>query len=252
MARKILILLLILSLLTLPVALAAELSYVTDEAGLLNQDQVSQLENMARKAANQYGVDVYIITLDDYRNYGSGDVFEVSYQLYHQYNLGNGADRNGILLLLSMRYRDYSLFVYGPDAEYAFSDYALQKLEDCFLDDLGNDNWYRGLLDYVYTCSKYLNSAAKGKPVRQNLLKYTPVVILISVMIGFLVCGTYKNQMKSVFKKVEADTYATKQGLALTGSRDLYTHTTTTRTKISKSSSSSRSGGGGSGRSGKF
>ena len=252
MKRKLLILFLILSLVAVPVALAGDLSFVTDEADLLTQQQLLTLENMAQAASEQYSVDIYIITLDDYRDYGTGDVFEVSYQIYHQYNLGYGSQRNGILLLLSMRARDYSLFVYGPQAEKAFSDYALQKLEDRFLDDLEYNDWYEGLYDYVETCAEFLDATQKGSPVSRNLLQYIPVVILISIVIAFIVCGILKHQMKSVFKKVEADTYTTDEGLTLTGCRDLYTHTTTTRTKISSSSGSSRSGGGGSGRSGKF
>lgn len=252
MKRKILIVLLVLSLLSIPFVAAADLGYVTDKANLLTPEQIQSLEQISQDAAAKYGVDVYVITVEDYSDYGSGDVFEVSYQLYHQYNLGNGADRNGILLLLSMEYRDYALFVYGPDAEYAFSDYALQKLEEEFLDDLGWDDWYGGLYDYADTCRDYLGKAAAGEPVQQNPMKYVPVVILISVVIAFIVCSILKAQMKSVFKKVEADSYTDEAGLNLSGSRDQYTHTTTSRTKISSSNSSSRSGGGGSGRSGKF
>lgn len=253
MKRKLLVLFLILSLVAVPVVFAGDLSFVTDEADLLTQEQILTLENMAQAASEQYSVDIYIITLDDYRDYGTGDVFEVSYQIYHQYNLGYGAQRNGILLLLSMQERDYSLFVYGPEAETAFSDYALEKLEERFLDDLAFDEWYDGLYDYAETCAEFLDSAANGSPVRKNMLQYVPVVILVSLVIAFIVCSILKGKMKSVFKQVDADTYTTGNGLTLTGCRDLYTHTTTRRTKVSSSSGgSSRSGGGGSGRSGKF
>ena len=252
MYRKVFILLLVLSLLAVPAAMAAEFPYVCDDAGLLTEDQIATLESMGQSAADNYGIGMYIITVDDYNDYGSGDVFEVSYQLYHEHSLGRGDERNGILLLLSMQERDYALFVYGDQAEYAFSDYALQMLEDQFLDDFKWDDWYDGLYDYMETGLEFLGKAAQGEPVRENMMKYTPIVIGIALLVAYLVCGFFKSQMKSVFKKAEADTYTDEGGLVLTDSQDHYTHTTTVRTKINTSSSSSRSGGGGSGRSGKF
>ena len=253
MKNTLLCLLLILSLLFVPAVNAADLSYVTDEADLLTSEEWAKLESIGGEIAQEYDCEVYIITVDDYSDYGSGDVFEVAYQLYHEYDLGKGTERNGILLLLSMEYRDYALFVYGDNAEYAFDDYGLQKLEDKFLDDLQYDDWYGGLQDYMSTCRNYLEKASEGNPVRQSRIQFIPIVIGISLLIALIVCSILKMQMKSVFKKAEADSYATEGSFHLTNSHDLYTHTTTTRTKINKESgSSSRSGGGGSGRSGKF
>lgn len=253
MKRTVLSLLLVLSLLVIPVVSATELSYVSDAADILSYDEWAALEAIGEEIAQAYDCGVYVITVDDYSDYGNGDVFEVSYQLYHEYELGIGSDRNGILLLLSLEERDYALFVYGDDAEYAFNDYGLRKLEDAFLDDLEYDDWYGGLKDYMTTCQSHLKKAAQGNPVRESRVKYIPIVIGISLFIALVICTLLKSQMKSVFKKAEADSYAAEGSFQLTNSHDHYTHTTTTRTKINKDSgSSSRSGGGGSGRSGKF
>ena len=75
MKRNILIVLLILSLLSLPFVSAADLGYVTDSANLLTPEQIQSLEQIAQDAASKYGVDIYVITVDDYSDYGSGDVF---------------------------------------------------------------------------------------------------------------------------------------------------------------------------------
>lgn len=253
MKKNFIILILLLSLLAVPAVSAAETAFISDNAGLLTSDEWETLEYMGRNTAQALGSGVYVITVEDFSDYGSGDVYQVAYQLYHQLNLGEGPQRNGILLLLSMEFRDYALFVYGPDAEKAFSDYALRQLEEEFLDDLQFDDWYGGLYDYMSVCHSYLEQAAQGAPVEENMLKYVPVVIIIASAVALIVCLIFKAQMKSVFRKAEADAYTAGSGLDLTGSRDLYTHTTTSRTRINRNSGSgSRSGGGGHGRSGKF
>lgn len=250
--KKVFCIFLVLSLVAVLGVSAAEFGYVSDGAGLLSAEEAEALELMAEKNALSLDCGVYVITVDDYRDYAD-DVYRAAYGLYHQYSLGEGSGRNGILLLLSMRNRDYALFVYGPEAEKAFSDYALRELEEEFLDELGYNDWYGGLTDYMETCREYLTLSSQGAPVEENMLRYFPAVLVISLVVALIVCLVLKGQMKSVFKKAEADSYTDEAGLNLTGSRDMYIQTTRTKTKISSSSGGgSHSGGGGHGRSGKF
>lgn len=46
--------------------------YVSDTAGLMNMDQWQQLESEAKRISEKYQCGVYIVTLDDFRNYRSG------------------------------------------------------------------------------------------------------------------------------------------------------------------------------------
>ena len=108
MKRKfaIFLLLALLAALILPVQAESGLGYVTDAAGILSDQEWAALEERCAGISRQYGCGVYIITVDDFRNYGSGDVFETTYGIYHDYELGLGADRDGLVLLLSMAQRD--------------------------------------------------------------------------------------------------------------------------------------------------
>ena len=99
--------------------------YVSDTAGLTSSDQWQKLESAAERVTDQYGCGVYIVTLQDYRDYGSySSIRSFSEDFYNRYHLGIGEKRNGILLVLSMAERDYSLIAYGSDAHYAFTDYG--------------------------------------------------------------------------------------------------------------------------------
>lgn len=258
MKQKLSMLLLIVfvaALLAVPARAEEQLGYVTDDAGLLTYEEWSELETLCGAVSTKYQCGVYIVTVDDFTEFGSDDVFEVTYELYHEYTLGKGEERNGLILLLSMYDRDYALFVYGDDAEYAFNMTGQILLEEEFLPYFGEDDWIGGFRAYVNTCDRFLALAAAGDPVRANPVSLILPAVGVSFIIALIICLIMRAGMKSVRAKSDADPYVSGT-LELTQRRDQYTHTTETRRKIESSSgsgsSSSRSGGGGSGRSGKF
>lgn len=230
-----------------------QLGYVFDTVPLLGDGEWNKLENMAETVSTRYSCGIYIVTVDDYKEYGTGDVFDVTTQIYHDDDIdfGVGTGRDGIMLLLSMDNRDWSMFVYGENAEYAFNSYGQEQLEEVFLDNFAGNDWYGGFSDYIEACGEYLAKAEAGKPVRANPLWGIGLSTGLSCLVALAVCMVMKRKMKTVRQKIEADAYISDGGLMLTASHDHYTHTTETRRKIEKSSGSS-SGGDGSGRSGKF
>lgn len=259
MKRKLLSLFLALSLMLLLAAgaSAAEISAnVMDTAGLLTDEKAQALDSQAAAASRKHGVGIYIATVPDYRELDNSGVYEATYGLYHANSLGEGAERNGIILLLSMEDRDFATFCYGKKAENAFSDYALQKMEEEFLDNFRENDWYGGFSDYLSCCDDFLTQAEAGKPVRESPGPRILTFCGIALVIAGIVCLVLVLQMKSVARKTTAGAYAVG-GLHLTGHYDRFTHRTETRRKIQTSNGSSgggssHSGGGGHGRSGKF
>lgn len=213
-----------------------QLSHVTDGAGLLQEAQIRRLEQMTQAVANRYVVGVYIVTVEDYREFDPAGVYEATYGIYHEYTLGEGQQRNGIILLLSMAERDYALFRYGEQAVYAFNDYGIEKLEAVFLDNFENDDWSGGFEDYVRECGRYLEKAASGKPVSKSPVTLILVFCAIALVIAAAVCAVLVGQMKTVHKSTSAASYA--GNLALTEQFDQFTHRTETRRKIERSQSS--------------
>lgn len=236
----------------------AQLNYVTDDALLLTQEEWSELEEQAQEASREYGCGIYTVTMEDYQQYNAEGAFDTAADVFHDYTLGEGEEKNGILLLLSMQNRDYGLYVYGAKAQEAFGTYAQTALEDEFLDDFASDDWYLGISDYIITCEEYLMLADAGTPVTEPELGIGGALIaafVISSVISLIICLLLLLRMRSVKKQTRADGYAAG-GLRLTSQRDCYTHTTHMRRKIEKTSSESgkshTSSSGGTGRSGKF
>jgi len=242
-----------------------ELDNVTDAAALLTESEWQTLEQQARTISEQYGVGVYIITVDDYRDYAGGDVTDAAEKLYFGYKLGLGDNQDGILLLLSMAQRDYDLMVEGEYANYAFNTPGREHLVEFFLDDFGDNRWYDGFSDYLTWSADYLETAKNGEPYSdQNIpmdeadriitiLIWLAIILLVPLAVAGVYTLILVAKMHSVAKAVEASAYMTGD-LHLTRRGDYFTHKTETRRKIEteSSSSSSKSSGSTSHTSGKF
>lgn len=247
---------LLLLVLVLPTqAAGAQINNISDVAGLLTESEWETLERQAREMTETYGFGVYAIAVDDYEAFVYGDVNDAAEMLYEEYSLGEGEDRDGILLLLSLYDRDYSLIVNGDFGEYAFTGYGREEMDDFFLDDFGDDDWYGGFSDYLEWCGNYLETANNGEPFSKDnppmdaagrmsaILIRVAVILLLPLIIAFIVILVLGSKMKSVAAATQAASYI-KGNLILTDSQDRYTHTTQTKQKVkSESSGSSKSSG---------
>lgn len=262
MKRKIftfsLVVFLVLALSTAAFAGNAQLSFVTDSAGILTDGEIAALESTAQSIAQHYGVGIYLVTVNDSDRINGRGTYEAAYTVYHNYSLGIGDERNGAILLLSMSDRAFAHFYCGAKSEYAFNAYGQEQIEEVFLDNFHVNDWYGGFSDYLTACGEYLALAEDGHPVRSS--PAIPIVIscAAAILIAFIVCSVLKRKMKSVYVQVRADDYAADT-LRLTRQTDRFTHRTETRRRIEPPRSSGggggsirHSGGGGSGRSGHF
>ena len=250
---------------------AARLNYVTDEAGLLSMTECAMLNEAAAQVSAEYGCSVYIITVNDYKNYVDGSVYDCATGIFTAYELGYGEDKNGILLLLSMAERDYSLIAHGAVGNSAFTDYGKDVMCDNFLDDFSRGDWFGGFEDYIDYAEYMLAENAKGTPVDlvvrpkvENHSLNIALIIAVPCLVALVVCSIFAGQMKTVRRKNNANEY-TRGKATLYVKQDTYTHTTTSRRRLERPKDnsgykSSSSGGGGttirsggfSGKSGKF
>lgn len=238
---------------------AAASEYVIDDAGLLTPEQRSALNDYAEAIAGEFGVAVYMMTVDDYSDYGHDPmIFDVLWNYYHNHALGYGENREGMILMLSMRYRDYATFFYGDKTLYAFNDFGQEQLEGYFLGDFGENDWYGGFWNYLTYSEDFLSRAAAGDPVRESPWGLAMLFVLTALFLSFVVTLILWKQMGNVAFRKDAAEYRTAEGLVLTRRTDRFLTQTMTRRKLPQSTSGggsgsrSHSGGGGRGRSGKF
>jgi len=248
----------------------AGLANVTDLASLLTEEQRAELSARAKSISDTYGCAVYLLTVEDYTDYEGSQygIYSFATNAFTQYNLGLGEDKNGVMLVLSMAERDYTLIAHGDIGNSAFTDHGKDVLaDDGFLPYFARNDWYGGFTAYLDGCESFLAQNAQGTPFdidtdpeygRVPTGTKIAIIVIIPAIIAFIACTIMKGKMKSVALKTNANDYISRQGVALTDSSDIYTHTTQTRVRIEEPSRSSGHGGtsigsgGFSGKSGKF
>ena len=232
-------------------------SLVKDDCGLLSNTELSDLQTRAAQISENYNCGVYIVVVKnmadfvyDYEIYSDAFGIEAFAQYYFFNELkGVGSSGDGILLIMSMKERDYDIMAHGNLGNYAFTDYGKDKLADSFLEYFGEGEWYRGFSAYLNKVDRFLQAAAQGTPVdigtrikEHNL----PLSIAAGLIFGFIValisCLAMKSGMKSVHTARIASNFIAQNGIKIPIQKDIFTHNTVVRQVIQSSSSSSGGG----------
>lgn len=151
----------------------------------------------------------------------------------------------------------------GDTANAAFTDYGKYIMQDEFLDNFREDDWYGGFADYIAACGRYLEANANGAPIDvepsdETEEEYEPLSfgdklffaalmafrfgLPLGLIVAFIVCAIYKRQLKSVRRATEAARYTVSGGAEITAREDRFTHTTEVRTPIKTESDDHDSG----------
>lgn len=236
---------LILSL-TLIIALpawAARFNLVEDRVGVLTESENLELNKLAKDIRDKYKCEISIVIVDDK---GTGDVIDFAKSIYKKHEYGYGADKSGMILLLSMKERDYAIVAYGY-GNTAFTDYGKSVLEDRYLLPLlKDDRYYEGFSIYLEQASEFLNMARNGTPfdidtdedAESSVVMILAMIIFIPLVIAGIICFILLNQMKTAVPQIAADNYISEGGVKLTMQVDKFLFRTENRTRIEKGSSS--------------
>ena len=228
MKRKIalsILLVLVLSLLLPAAAFAASdgnLSYVTDSAGILTEEQRQELEDMAAGISEKYQCGVYIVTTPDYTEFGRGNIENCANEIFDKYLGGFGETGDGILLLLSINERDYWIDVHGSFGNFAFPYRTNDVLDNSFLSYFKQNEWFNGFKSYLVTVEQllipaeqnypaYLESLQQSQIEQQKMLQGAKGVgsALVGILTAGGVCGGMKRKMKTAREKDSAEEYMT-------------------------------------------
>ncbi len=228
------------------------LPHVCDQADILSYLEEQELCERADEIADETGIDVYIVTVDDLNNFtDAGRVETLTEELRCGYGLARDNDDNMILLLLSMEDRDFDLMAHGTRGNAAFTDYGKEQVQKAFLDDFKENDWFGGFEDYLDKCDSFIHKEMKGNPVDVeddpsevfwNITLSGAVAFILALIIASIV----KAGMKSARIATEANAYIDRNVSRITYRSDAYSYTTTSRVYSPIKSS----GGGGGGRSG--
>lgn len=237
MKKHILLITVFLFLFQLFIPVYAEDNYVADEARLLTNAEVSDLNEKAKAASDLYDTGIYVRFFSEN---GSDDIETYAENVYEEENLGIGEDHNGVMLIVTMSDRSYDILAHGDKANRIFTDYGKDQIGDDFITDLSDGNYNDAAYIFISKCSNALYADSKGvdpwhtetkaesKSARMMLIILPPCII--SLIICILIAR--KNKTSRIANK--ADDYIDRNGLCLRGRQDVFLYQTRSVTHIPK------------------
>lgn len=225
MKRLTSVLVLVVTLFGLSICVSANTSRVIDDANLLSSDEISSLHTRCSQIADQYDLDVVIVTCDDL----GGKTATAYADDYFDYNgYGVGPDHSGVLLLVSMKYRDWAVSTCG-DGEDRLSGRTIDSIMESVLPKLSDG-------EYADAFDTYLDKLERELDDSPNLL--------ISLVIGLAVAGVCVGVMIYTMNTARPQSSANGYldgGMQLQQQKDIFLYSHTSRTKIERDSGSSSS-----------
>jgi len=250
----------LLLLCTLTVTAFADKAYIIDQAGLLDEYDSQTLTEMAVELQEAYGMDAVVLTVD---SLNGTDAQTYADDYYDQ----NGYGENGVLMLLAMEEREYYITTSG-EAIYALTDYALYEMENAFLGDLSDGDYFDAFYSYLWDVDYYMEAYRESGaidgyiPEENRYYGHDDVVYseediqyediagtswLISAIIGLVVAGIalliMRGSMNTKQKQYSADDYLKAGSYHLTKQRDVFLYSQVTKQRKPEQNNSSGGSG---------
>ena len=227
-------------------------TYVTDAYGLFSDEQRTALEAKATQLAEKYNMGVYLLVVDKMNgldNPTSAQRTNFATSFYRANDLGLGSGKDGIMLVLAVKSRDYVTIAYGQGS-YSFSDEGIAAMEEAVKDELRSDNWVDGAETYYGKIGEQLEYySVKGEPWTEPdpLSAILKILAIFGIPAGaaFSKVNGEKSAMKTAREQTGATNYLDAGSFELTHSDDQFVDTSLVVTPKPKEEESSGGGGGG-------
>lgn len=214
----------------IPTFAASDLPRLVDNADLLTDIEESTLLSKLNEISERQQADVVVVTADTLDGKMPMDYADDFYD-YNGY--GFGADKDGVLLLVSMEDRDWWMSTTGYGIT-AITDAGIEYISEKFLSDLSDGDYADAFTTYAELCDDFFTQARSGQPYDTGHMPKQPFNIarnlLIALIVGFVIAliatGVMKGKLKTVRFQSAASNYVKANSMNVTESRDmfLYTH----------------------------
>lgn len=124
---------------------ASESNFIVDNANTLSSEQLLELNELSSEMASSSKIHIYIMTVYDVESYGHKYADVMIEDVYDSDNLGYEGTRDGVLLLVSVLTRDYSILQEGSQ----ISESALDVIENNVVGYLSRDDWYGAFKSFI-------------------------------------------------------------------------------------------------------
>lgn len=222
---------------------------LVDDANLLADWEEESLLQKLEEISEKGQMDVAVVTVNSL----DGKSPEAYADDYYDYNgYGQGENRDGVLLLISMADRDWQITTTGFGIT-AVNDAAIELIEDRMLSDLSDGDYYDAFSSYASTVGDVAEMARNGEPYTggsmsslstgQRVGGAAVAGIIIGCIAGMIGTSVQKKNLKRVRRQHGANAYIYGDASNLSVSDDRFIRRNVVRTRIQKDDN--RGGGGG-------
>ena len=189
---------------------------LVDEGEVLNSSEQGEILRRLDEISNREQFGVAIVTVPDYRTardvplISTADPHIFAYDFFIHYGYGIGANKDGILLLISLDRRDISIATSGFGVT-AFTDAGWNRIVDDMLSDLGAGDFYSAFHLFIDRVDQYLAQARGGQPYDVGNMPRVITIwnFLIPLGIGVTVSSVIMFFWASGLKSVRSQNLAT-------------------------------------------
>ena len=231
----------------IPTFAASDLPRLVDNADLLTDSEESTLLSKLNEISERQQADVVVVTADTLDGKTPMDYADDFYD-YNGY--GFGADKDGVLLLVSLEDRDWWMSTTGYGIT-AITDAGIEYISEKFLSDLSDGDYADAFTTYAELCDDFFTQARSGQPYDTGHMPKQPFNIarnlLIALIVGFVIAllatGVMKGKLKTVRFQSAASNYVKANSMNVTESRDMFLYTHVDRRAKPKDTDSSSGSG---------
>ena len=231
----------------IPTFATGDLPRLVDNADLLTDSEESTLLSKLNEISERQQTDVVVVTADTLDGKTPMDYADDFYD-YNGY--GFGADKDGVLLLVSLEDRDWWMSTTGYGIT-AITDAGIEYISEKFLSDLSDGDYADAFTTYAELCDDFFTQARSGQPYDTGHMPKQPFNIarnlLIALIVGFVIAliatGVMKGKLKTVRFQSAASNYVKANSMNVTESRDMFLYTHVDRRAKPKDTDSSSGSG---------
>ena len=236
---------------------SARAAKIVDDAGLLTEKEVSALDERARELAEKYDIDVVIVTLQTL-NEKNCEAYADDY--YDENGYGIGSDYSGVLLLLSMEYRDWAISTTGK-AILALPDSSIQSVFSDISPFLSENAYYLAFNRYMDALEACFEAYVSGVPIEEStynsgevgVTEETPIrlnqyakrigfAFLIGIVAALVSLLIMRSKMNTVKPQTGAQSYIKSGTYSLEKQQDIFLYSQVRKVRRSETTASSGSG----------
>lgn len=227
----------------IPSFAAGNMPRLVDNGNLLEENEESTLLAKLDEVSERQKLDIVVVTVN---SLDGKTPMEYADDFYDYNGYGFTAEKDGVLLLVSMEDRDWYISTSGYGIT-AVTDAGREYMSEKFVGELSDGNYVKAFTIFAGQCDDFITQARTGKaydkgnlprgpfPVLNNLL----IALVIGFAASFITTGIMRAKLKTVRFQPAAGGYIKENSLNVTESRDLFLYTRLDRRKKPKENSSS-------------